>query len=64
VLNRLSDKILKEVFGEDYAEDEVELKDGDYSIGDYTITIDSSDDGINIQIDDGSSATIIEVPYY
>lgn len=64
LLSRLGDKIIKTAFGEDFSEGELELKDGEYNIGDYTITVDSSGDSINIQIDDGSSATIIDVPYY
>lgn len=63
LLDRLATKILDEAFGEDTG-DSVPLKEGVYVVGDYTIVIDTSSTLINIEITNGGSSTVIQVPYY
>lgn len=61
VLSDISRKITNDAFGED------ELLSGHYTIGDFSIDVDTgSGDGIVVEINDSSTggSTIIEVPRY
>jgi curli production assembly/transport component CsgF len=61
LLDRLASKILDEAFGE---ETDVPLAEGIYQVGGYTIVVDTTDTLINIEITNGGSSTVIQVPYY
>ena len=60
ILSRLSSKLVTQIFGEE------ELEPGHYEIGDFTIDVTPSDQGIRVEIQDPTTGgeTIIELPYY
>ena len=60
ILSELQRQIMEEQFGE------FSLKEGEYSIGQYTISVGNDQNGVNVNIFDTNTGgeTTVTVPYY